>query len=241
MNQILLASTRALRSLIRRDIFWHLIWPTVAALALWGLVAVLYWSAAVTVVLDTLQGLPMVGNWVAESGLAPVLVSITLLMLLVPLVYVTASVLVAVLALPFMLDRLAATDYRDLEMRHGGSLLGSVLNALVAVLLFLCVLVLSLPLWLIPGLGVAVSVLLSAWLNLRCYRYDALMNHADALELRRIARDRRGGMYALAIATALLAFVPLLNLLVPALTGLVFVHYLLEALRTERARPMKTI
>lgn len=241
MNQIFLASVRALRSLARADIFWHLVWPTLAAILVWGLLGVFFWSSAVSGVLGLLRALPLVGDSVGEAGVMSVLVQISLLLLLVPLVYVTASVLVAVLAVPIMLDRLAATDYRELEMRRGGSMAGSVINAMVAVLLFVCALLLSLPLWLIPGMGIAIMVLLTAWLNQRCYRYDALMNHADQVELGRLPREKRGGLYALGIGAAILAFVPFLNLLVPALTGLVFVHYLLEALRVERARPMKTI
>ena len=241
MNPILIAGMRSLRSLMRGDIFWHLLWPTLAAVVFWGLVAAFTWTSTAAGVVALIHGLPLVGSWMGDGSVVSVLVNISLLLLLLPLIYVTASVLVAVIAIPVMLDRLAATDYQDLEQRRGGSMAGSIANAVLAVVIFCVCLLLSLPLWLIPGLGIAISVFLSAWLNQRCYRYDALMNHADSLELRRIAKNRRGGMYILGGGAAILAFVPILNLFVPALTGLMFVHYLLEALRVERARPMKTV
>ena len=40
MKDILVAFGRASRSLMRRDIFWHLLWPGVVSMLVWTLVAV---------------------------------------------------------------------------------------------------------------------------------------------------------------------------------------------------------
>ncbi|MFT4172963.1 MAG: EI24 domain-containing protein [Rhodocyclaceae bacterium] len=240
MNPLFVAYARALKSLLRPDIFWHLLWPTLLAVALWVAVGVYFWADAAAAIIRMASDWPLVGHWFsqAEGGrvAAALIVHVLLLLLAVPLVFVTSAILVSVFALPFMLDRVAHTDYADLEERKGGSLLGSLFNSLWALVVFVVAAGLTLPLWLIPGVGFVLSVLLSAWLNQRCYRYDALMNHADRSELRALPRRRRGGIYALGIGAGVLAFVPILNLFVPAFTGLAFVHYLLEALRRERLR-----
>lgn len=241
MNQLFLAGMRSMRSLFRPGIFLHLLWPTLASIVFWGGIAAYFWTDAAAALVSLIQSIPLIGGWMGDGGVGTVLANILLVLAILPMIYVTASFLVAVVAVPLMLDRLANTDYRDLEMRRGGSVAGSIVNATWALLLFLGALLVSLPFWLIPGVGVVISILLSAWLNQRCYGYDALMNHADREEMRRIGKERRGGMYALGIAAGIAAFVPFFNLLVPALTGLVFVHYLLEALRVDRTRPMKTI
>jgi uncharacterized protein involved in cysteine biosynthesis len=128
----------------------------------------------------------------------------------------------------------AASDYADIARRNGGSQIGSVWNALVAVVVFLVLLVLSLPLWLIPGAGLLISLLLTAWLNQRAFRYDALMAHADAREMKDLPTEQASGLFGVGLLGAVMAHVPLINLFAPALSGLAFVHYLLSALRVAR-------
>lgn len=240
MKEILVAFGRAFRSLWRRDIFWHLLWPGIVALVLWITVGVLQWDPMVATVLSVVHGLPLVGEWLTTSetvaAIVLVMLKIGLLLVFVPLIYVTAAVLVATVALPIMLERVGRRDYADLEQRRGGSNAGSAWNAILTTVLFVFALLLSLPFWLIPGVGLIVSVLLTGWLNQRAFGYDALMLHADGDEMRRLRADQRVPMLALGGACALLAYVPVLNLVAPAYSGLAFVHFLLEALRRERTR-----
>lgn len=239
MRSILLAFGRSLRSLARRDVLWHLLWPGLAATLLWVGIGVASWTTVVTAIMDWIAGLSWVGSWLSASEAAAavtlILVKIAVAFLFVPLIYLTAAVVVAVVALPMMLERVARKDYADLEMRRGGSNLGSAWNALAAGGLFMLALVASLPLWLIPGVGLVVSVLLAGWLNQRAFGYDALMLHADRDELARLPKALRMPMLVLGGSSALLAYVPVLNLVAPAFAGLAFVHFMLEALRRERA------
>lgn len=239
MRDIVLAFGRSLRSLLRADIFWHLIWPGLAAAVLWTVVGVFSWAAIIDGVMTWLTGLSWVGTWLQGSevaaGVVLILVKIAVFFAFVPLIYVTAAVLVAVVALPLMLERVAKKDYADLEQRLGGSTVGSAWNALVATAWFLGGLILSLPFWLIPGVALIVSVLLTGWLNQRAFGYDALMLHADREEFARLREDRRMPMLVLGGSTALLAYVPFVNLVAPAFAGLTFVHFMLESLRRERA------
>ncbi|CAI08592.1 EI24 domain-containing protein [Aromatoleum aromaticum] len=238
MSEILIAFGRALRSLTRRGVLVHLLWPSVVALLLWIGAAVFLWTPVVEGIMAWIDSWAFARDWLtgSEIGAATVLtlVKIALVLALLPLVYVTAALLVAVFALPMILERVATRDYADLERRKGGSNLGSAWNALVAGLLFLLGLLVSLPFWLIPGVGIVVSLVLTAWLNQRAFGYDALMLHADREELARLPRVLRPPMLLLGGGCALLAYVPLVNLLAPAFCGLAFVHFMLESLRRER-------
>lgn len=239
MRDIVLAFGRSLRSLLRADIFWHLIWPGLAAAVLWTVAAVLSWAAIIDGIMGWLGGLTWIGSWLEGSevaaGVMLILVKIAVFLAFIPLIYVTAAVLVAVVALPLMLERVARRDYADLEQRLGGSTVGSAWNALVATAWFLGGLILSLPFWLIPGVGLIVSVLLTGWLNQRAFGYDALMLHADREEFARLRDERRMPMLVLGGSTAMLAYIPFVNLVAPAFAGLAFVHFMLESLRRERA------
>ena len=99
-----------------------------------------------------------------------------------------------------MLERVARTDYALLEERRGGNQTGSAINALWAALVFGVVLLLSLPLWLVPGLGLVIPLMLTAWLNRRAFRYDALMMHADREEMRTLSKRHDGSMLLLGSA-----------------------------------------
>lgn len=241
MKDILGAFGRALKSLGEPAMLWHLVWPTLAALALWGAAAYAFWDDAAAALLrlfeswSWLQGIMDSAQFLSVAALAAVHVFLALLF--IPLIYATALLLVATIALPLMLERVAGRDYADLEMRRGGSLTGSLWNALAALALYLLAWIATLPLWLIPGLGLVMPLVLSAFLNQRAYRYDALMQHADAAEMRRLYRERRGDLYLVGVIAGCLAYIPLINLLAASFAGLAFVHYCLGALRSMRAGP----
>jgi uncharacterized protein involved in cysteine biosynthesis len=239
MRDVFVAFGRALRSLTRRGIFWHLLWPGVLSAMVWVTVGVLAWTPLTTGLMAWIESWAWVGGWLSASEVAAavvlVLVKISVVLAFVPLIYVTAALLVATIALPLMLERVGNRDYADLEQRHGGSNVGSAWNATLASLQFLGGLLLSLPFWLIPGVGLVAPVLLTGWLNQRAFGYDALMLHADKEELQRLREEQRMPMMVLGGSCAMLAYVPFVNLLAPAFSGLAFVHFLLETLRRERA------
>lgn len=238
MKSVLLSYFSALRSLGRPGVLWHLLWPTLAAAALWTTTLILSWGSMVALGSEMITGLPLVGSWLAGSEMALFVAlfmfKLSLLLLALPIIYVTAATLVAAVALPLMTEKVAATDYADLARRAGGSQIGSVWNALTSVLQFLVLLVFSLPLWLIPGVGLLISLLLTAWLNQRAFRYDALMAHADKFEMQDLPRREASSLFGVGLVGAVMAHVPVLNLFAPALAGLAFVHYLLSALRVSR-------
>lgn len=238
MNEVLSAFGRALRSLSRPSMFWHLIWPTMVAIVVWAVLGWFFWADASSALLDLFHRWPWLQKVMDSTQFLSVAALATahvfLALLFVPLVYATALMLVAIVALPLMLERVGNAEYGDLEKRNGGTMAGSVGNALWALVVYIFAWLATLPLWLIPGLGLLLPVLLSAYLSQRAYRYDALMQHADADEMRTVIARERGGLWMVGILSGLLAYVPVVNLLVPAYSGLAFVHFCLGSLRRQR-------
>ena len=229
--------TRALRSLSQPGILWHLVWPTLVSIAVWLVVAWQFGGALSAWLAGAMGNFSWFAGWFGDSGAASaasVTAGVLLVLLLLPLMYATAATIVAVFALPLILERVAARDYPTLEKRRGGSQTGSVINALVALAWYLAGLIVTLPLWLIPGMGIVLPVLLAGYLNYRGYSYDALAAHAGADELGAVLARERGGLFLAGVVAGLLAFVPVLNLITPACAGLAFIHYCLEALRRTR-------
>jgi uncharacterized protein involved in cysteine biosynthesis len=65
--------------------------------------------------------------------------------------------------------------------------------------------------------------------------------HATAGEWQEIRTRQKTPLFMLGLTMALLAHIPLVGLLVPALAALSFVHYGLEALRRSRGGAVVTI
>ena len=237
MNDVPQALGNAFRSLLHPRMLVLAISPMVLALALWIGLAWLYWDAWSHWLTATIAG----------SGVAQLLPQYTLdplghysallllLLALAPMVLITALLIAALVEMPLIVSFVAERDYPALERRRGGTVAGSMGNAFVAVLVFAVLWIVTLPLWLTGFLAPLLPALLSAWLNQRLFRYDALSEHASGDELRAVLKANRGRMYLLGLLLALLYYVPLLNLLVPVLSGLAFAHFGLARLTELRA------
>ena len=114
------------------------------------------------------------------------------------------------------------------------SLTASTWNSVWAALLFILGWLVTLPMWLIPGLGLVLQLFWMAWLNRRTFAYDALSIHASTNEWRELRRDHAGALLMLGVLMALLTHVPVLGLFAPSLAALAYIHYCLEALRRLR-------
>ena len=216
---------------------WLMLWPMLVALAIWGSVALLMWGTLAVRLAEWLrQALDYALAWShLDFGTAALVAANVLLFIaFVPLVYLTALVILSLFGMQQMVDYVARRSYPQLERRRGGGIAGSGWNGLVAFVGMLALFALSVPLWLFPLLWPIIPLVILAWVNQRLLRYDALAEHADAAEMARIFRARRGALYVLGLLLALVAYVPLLGFFAPVLFGLAFIHYLLGALAAER-------
>lgn len=235
MTTVMDSLARALRDLFQPRVLWVVLWPMVAAGLLWLVLAVAFWttfSGWIALGLDKLG----IQAWL--TGLEPVWVAhgiqaLLQVMLFVPLVYVTALVLTALFGMSALIRIVAERNYPGLKRENGGTLVGSLWNALIAVVLFAALWVVTLPLWLI-GVGVIVPFVAAAYLNQRLFRYDAIAEHANAAEMATLFRKERGGWWGLGVLTGLVQFVPLLNLLGPVFAALAFIHFGLARLDQQR-------
>ena len=140
----------------------------------------------------------------------------------------------AIIILPLMLKHLAQTEYRDVAAQGADNFVASTVNSLLAAILFIVGWVLTLPLWIIPGLSIILPMLLMGWLNRKTFAYDALSMHASDDEWREIRRQHKRPMFILGLLMALMAHVPIVGLFVPAFAALAFIHFGLNVLQRSR-------
>lgn len=187
MTQIFDAIVCAFRDLFQFKVLWIVIWPMLASVLLWIILGVVFW--------DTFSGwiasgLTYIGVQEWLEGLEPRWVANVIqitahFILFVPLVFTTALLITAFFAMPALIRLVADRDYPQLKRENGGSNIGNLLNAALAIGVFIAIWVLSFPLWLI-GIGVIVPFVAATYLNQRLFRFDAVAEHATSEEMKSV-------------------------------------------------------
>lgn len=237
MNKVFGALGGAIRSLVHPIILAVLVVPMGIALVFWLVVGWLAWDAwSLAIQSHVMDWTP--ASWTARWDLAwlgTVLALAAAVIAVAPMVIVTSLLIATLFAMPVLLKHVAGQSFPDLERRQGGTISGSIWNAVAAMGTFLLLWILTLPLWLLGPLALVLPLLLSANLNQRLFRYDALSEHASADEMRRIFDQARGRLFLLGLITGLLYFIPPLNLVAPVLAALAFIHLCLAELQSLRS------
>ncbi|MDQ3187026.1 MAG: EI24 domain-containing protein [Pseudomonadota bacterium] len=238
MIPVLDALSRAFRDLFRFQVLWIVVWPILAASLLWVILGMAFWSSFSGWIAS---GLTAIGIQTWLEGVEPRWIAygiqgVAHLILFVPLVFVTALVITALFAMPALVHLVAGRDYPLLKRENGGGVAGSLLNALLAIGLFIAIWLVTLPLWLI-GAGAVIPFVAVAYLNQRLFRYDALAEHASREEMQTVFSAYRSSLWGLGLLTGLVQFIPFLNLFAPVLAALAFIHFGLARLAELRYPP----
>jgi hypothetical protein len=242
MSQVARSFVFALANLLHPRMLWLMIWPVLVALLLWGTVVFVFWFQLAAWLANLIHQWLTTGwfaiQWEVQD-LALIAAKAMIVILLVPLVQLTALLILSSFGMPAMVEHVAARSYAGLERRRGGSLAGSLWNGLVALAGMVVLFVVSIPLWFFPPLWPVIPLAIVGWVNQRVLRYDALAEHATAAEMRQLFTGRRGTLYVLGVVLALLAYVPFVGFFAPMVFGLSFIHYLLAALKVHREAPIE--
>ena len=200
------------------------------------------------------------GSFLSSFGLGAlktVVVPLIAMLLLLPLMILTALIFIGVIAMPVILRHIGARNYPQLEQRNGGSVLGSVGVALGGMAAFIGLRILTLPLYVFPPLAVFVQALLWGWLTSRMMVYDVLADYASADERHQLLKEHRWPLIAIGVVSGVAGALPgaiwlggvmavvffpflaaasiWLYVLVFIFTALWFAYYCLEALARMRA------
>ncbi|SFG00573.1 Etoposide-induced protein 2.4 (EI24) [Duganella sp. CF458] len=268
MRAVIHAYGRALLSQLHGKILLLSIVPFILSVALWAL---LLWLG-LQPLLDWLHGhfvdfeiYRVTSDWLQSIGLAglrSIVVPLFALLLLLPLMIVTAMIFIGVAAMPFIVRHVGGRHFPQLEKKQGGSILGGVIKALGAFGIFVLAWLCILPMYIFPPLAGLATVLLWGWLTSRVMSYDALADYASAEELAKLQREHRWQLMSIGVvsglagslpalvwvggAAAAIAFFPILlaasiwvYVVIFIFTGLWFQYYCLQALAQLRHAPFE--
>lgn len=236
MKAALRAITLALGDLCVPRVLVIALTPVLAAIVLWVAVLWLFWQRVTDWVAGLLGSMAW-ARWLREAGwqwLVDSTGALSVIAVALPLLMITTVLFTEIFAMPALIRYVGERHYVHLEQRRGGTVLGSTLNAVAGITIFIVLWIVTLPLWLTGIAGALLPPVLSAFLAQRVFRYDALSEHAGADEYRGIIARARGRLFMLGLLLAPLIYVPVLNLFAPALSALAFTHFCLRELAALR-------
>lgn len=236
MFLILKAILHALRDLLRLKIAWIIAWPILVATFFWLTVGYIFQDGFSELTYQWFDFLG-VGEWLKNIKSDWVAISIQGLLhifIFVPLVIITTLIITAIFLMPALIKLVSDRYYPQLKRHNGGSIGGSIINAVLASGTFILIWIITLPLWAV-GAGVIIPFIAVAFMNQQLFRYDALSEHATKQEIKKICSSSRYSLWGLGLLTGFIQFVPFLNLLAPVFTALAFIHFGLDHLQVLRA------
>lgn len=227
--------------------------------------AYVFWDVAVAAVMEWLQAWQLLAAslaWMESLGLSDlrtVLAPLVVVFLVTPLIVLLTLLMVALFMTPAMVTMVAYRRFPHLERLQGAGFWWTVAWSLGSTMVVLMVMVLTLPLWLLPFLGLLIPPLLWGWLTYRVFAFEVLAAHASALERKALMHQHRWWLLGMGVVCGYLGTAPsllwvsgvfwlaLAPLLVPlaiwiyafvfAFASLWFTHYLLRALDLMRSDP----
>lgn len=222
----------------------------------------LYWEAAIDAVQHLLSFWTLtdaVLGWLDRQGfegLRAIIAPLVIVLLAVPLVVLLSLLLVALLMTPSIVGLVARRRFPQLQVRGGTAGWRTVLWSMGVSAVALVALVASVPLWLIPPLGLVLPPLIWGWAGGKIFAFEVLADHADVAERRHLLKTHRGPLLAMGVVSGLMGAVPSLvwaigafalvlaplllvlsvwlYTLVFAFASAWFAHYALSALQAHR-------
>jgi len=205
----------ALVGTMHPKVLWLSFRPFLIVSVLWGCVIWLTWTPALEI-LGTFLTTSVFTSWIqdgliwagfenARAWIAPLF----FVMLLIPLIAISLLVFMAFTTVPAIVNLVSRQAvYRDLELRRGGGIFGSVIYTFWSAFVCLLVTALTLPVWWIPPLVALLPPLLWGWLTTRLMSYDVLAKHASVEERKILLQRYRWPLLTMGIACGMLGAVP---------------------------------
>ncbi len=237
MSLMFKAITNAFRDLIRFKIAWIIIWPILVSALFWlisGFIFRDYFSELIFLILGQIG----IGEWLQNlesDWIAAAIQNLIYITVFIPLVIITALIVTTIFVMPALIKLVADRYYPELKREYGGTISGSVINAILASGIFILIWIITVPLWAV-GAGIIIPFAAAAFMNQQLFRYDALSEHASKQEIKMICSANKFSLWGLGLFTGLIQFVPILNLLAPIFTALAFIHFGLDHLKLLRAK-----
>jgi Etoposide-induced protein 2.4 (EI24) len=234
--------------------------PLVLAGLIWAAIGYVAWEPANNLLRGFISGFdaPLwFPDWIPPRS---TWIPLTVLLITVPLVLITAMILVGVFGTGITARRVGGnyglTPLPVTGLSRGVTVLGSVWHSAWVLVVLAVLWLLALPMYALLGVGALLQLMVLAWANARLFSRDVLVEFATKPEREALFRQHRGTLWGLGILASIPAVIPsamwmggaVATIALPVMalisvwlyvmiflaTSLLYSHYLLPALKTMR-------
>jgi hypothetical protein len=188
--------------------------PFFLMVVLAGVLIIGFWEPAQLLVRDALSAWGLLRpllDWLSAhgmEGLRAMIAPMVLVFLATPVVASLAMVLVVSFMPAVLVPWVAARRFPALARQPAAGFWWGAVRALGMAALAAVLVLLSIPLWLIPPLGVLIPALIWGWLTYQVMWFDALAEYASAQERSELARRHRPWLWGMGMACGLMGGLP---------------------------------
>lgn len=210
----------------------------------WVFVTWLFWGQLLGLTEGWVQTTSWVlsfSHWLSQTwgfGVSTLTFLLTLfwvVLVLFPLIFISILILISLLTMPVVINY-RERDFPGLEKKKGFSLAHQLWQAVLSGCVFVILWSLILPLWLIPPLGPTLSFIVTSWFQKKILILDCLAEYASKEEYKKLTEENRSSLWILSFTMTVLLTIPVLNLIIPIYSALVFSHFLFGRLKEQREK-----
>ncbi len=237
---------RGFLDLFRLKIILLLFVPPVLSFLFWAGLAYSFWTEILSfsqAYSDRFLFSAEIPQWILQwlevtpVGVATALAATVAVLLIIPLGLVTAMALTSMMAMPVVLS-LMGERFGNMERKGRVYFSSTLKNIFFSSFIYLFLWALTLPLWLVPGLGFALPLILNGYLNYRLFTFDALADYADKNEIETLMKEYRLDFLLLGVVLSIPLLFLVFYFITPVYSALVFSRYSLMKLEQQRLRAL---
>lgn len=181
----------ALKDLARPKVILAIILPFLFSIVAWIGISFLFWDnvsgfvsslMAIEWVQQLISQFPSLQSF-AEGLLSFTIKFIFVFLFVLPLMAITATILVSIFLVPVLVTEIRKTDFPKLVKKSSSIFTGTATTMSYSIKYFLSWLG-SLPLWFVPLAAFVIPYLLLSWFNSRVFTYEVLTEVADVSEIK---------------------------------------------------------
>ncbi len=214
---------KSLKDIFSPSVLAFIIKIGLGSIAIMATILWIFWDKLTNFTEHLISSIPFIGSLsiVQNSG-----VVIASLIIAYSLTIILISILTSIYS-PKLLIKLAKKHYPDIKPNDYSKISKSIYYNIKATLIFLLLLILTLPLLFIPIIGQLIMLILWAILLKEPTFYDvASLFIKDEKEYKRYK-----SIWIIAIVASLFNFIPFLNIFAPIYAQIIFMHWLLPKLK----------
>jgi hypothetical protein len=229
----------SLKDMFTWKIFILIFLPPVLSILLWGAFGIAFWKALVEFsnffaekflysqhLNDVLQ------TWfgISSSSVALGVAGIIAVLLLLPLIYLSSMILSSLIVMPTVV-RTILPRYPGLKKKNEISIWATVKHSVICGVIYLALWMITLPFWPVPGMSLALPLILNGFLAYRLLVWDAIADLVSTGEMKQVLKRHRMDYLLLGVIIAAMIVVPISFLFLPAYSALCFAHMAMQDLQ----------